>query len=119
MELTWNDVKDALREVLEEELGIGLFQMTQRFSGGTLIFKPNDPALKSREIPIEAFFKKITAVRERLRVLEQKINAHESLSPEEKAELQMLITRSYGSLTTFNFLFRNEDDQFQGLSGKE
>ncbi len=119
MELTWNDVKDALREVLEEELGLGLFQVTQRFAGGTLVFQPRDAALKSREVPIEAFFKKITAVRERLRVLEQKINNHERLSAEDKAEFQGLITRSYGALTTFNFLFRNEDEQFQGTGTKE
>ena len=119
MELTWNDVKDALREVLEEELGIGLFQMTLRFSGGTLVFKPQNPALKPQEVPVDAFFKKITAVRERLRVLEQKINNHASLSSEDKAEFQLLISRAYGSLTTFNFLFRNEEDQFQGLGNKD
>lgn len=119
MELTWNDVKDALREVIEEELGLGLFKVAPRFAGGSLIFQPKDPGLKSREIPVEAFFKKITAVRERLRVLEQKINNHERLTHEDKAELQGLITRSYGALTTFNFLFRNEDEQFQGTGGKE
>ncbi len=112
---SWQTIKAALREVLEEEMGVTGFEMTLRFENGTLIFKPADPSLKSKDVPIEAFFKKITSVREKLRVLEQKINSHERLSTEDKAEFQGLITRAYGSLTTFNFLFKEEEDHFEGM----
>ena len=80
---------------------------------GTLILKPCDSA-QPKEIPLDVFFKKITSVREKLRVLEQKLNNNESLSWEEKTEFQTLITRAYGSLTTFNILFREEKDRFTG-----
>ena len=65
------------------------------------------------------FFKKITSVREKLRVLEQKINNHPRLAPEDKAEFQQLITRTYGSLTTFNFLFKEEQDKFVGVKTED
>jgi hypothetical protein len=117
MELTWQAVKAALREVLEEELGSGRAELGGRWDGGTLILRPADPSLQSKEVPIETFFKKITSVRERLRVLEQKINNHPNLTLEDKAELQTLITRAYGSLTTFNVLFRRDEDRFIGQKG--
>lgn len=117
MEMTWQAVKSALREVLHEELDMGLSAITPRYSGGVMEIKPSDSSLKSREIPVEVFFRKITSVREKLRVLEQKINSNPSLSVEDRAELQGLITRSYGSLTTFNFLFRDEEDRFEGQKG--
>lgn len=119
MDLTWLDIRTIVQEVLEEDANYGHYEMTPRFDGGTLIFKPTDPALKEREVPIEQFFKKITAVRERLRVLEQKINNTPALGDTERAELQMYITRAYGSLTTFNFLFHREDQRFTGLKEQE
>ncbi|MBP8127959.1 MAG: hypothetical protein KA184_00145 [Candidatus Hydrogenedentes bacterium] len=115
MELSWQTVKALLREVLEEELGMGRCEIAPKWSGGTLVLKPADPGLKTKEVPIEAFFKKITSVREKLRVMEQKINNHASLGHEDKLELQKLISRAYGSLTTFNVLFRDEEDRFQGV----
>lgn len=118
MEMTWQAVKAALREVLEEEAGAGRCELGGRWVGGKVFVQPADASLQGREIPIEAFFKKITAVRDKLRVLEQRLNAHPNLSHEEKAEFQQLITRAYGSLTTFNFLFRNEDDRFTGMKGE-
>jgi hypothetical protein len=117
MELTWQSVKSLLREVLREELGMDRCPMAPRFDGGLLVIKPKDPSLKSREIPVEAFFKKITSVREKLRVLEQKINSHPKLDELDRAELQGLITRAYGSLTTFNFLFQDDEDHFTGMKG--
>ena len=84
-----------------------------------MILKPGSDSLKSKEIPIETFFHKIAMLRDRLRVLEQNINSHAKLSDEEKINMQQYITRVYGSLTTFNVLFKNTDDNFVGSSSKD
>jgi len=119
MELSWQSVKAALREVLEEELGCGRCEIAPRWDGGKLILQPFDSSLQAKDVPLDVFFKKITSVREKLRVLEQKLNNHPSLSNEDKLELQVLISRAYGSLTTFNVLFRDEEDKFRGVKGAE
>ena len=106
-------VRDCLREVLEEmQAPQRPVDLARRFEGGHLILKPKDSALQPKEMPIDDFFHKIVMIRDRFRVLEQKINAHEKLSDGEKVEMQQYITRSYGSLTTFNVLFKEKEDQF-------
>jgi hypothetical protein len=114
MELSWEDAKEAFREVLEEEFGGGPVRIAPKWGGGKMILTPFDSSLQPKEVPLNAFFKKITAVREKLRVIEQKINNNPALKPEDKMEMQQLITRAYGSLTTFNVLFREEEDRFVG-----
>ena len=89
-----------------------------KWKGGTLILKPGDPGLAEKEIPIDTFFHKIVMLRDRMRVLEQKINAHKTLEEQEKVELQQYITRIYGSLTTFNVLFKLKDQTFVGERSK-
>ncbi|MBI5095873.1 MAG: hypothetical protein HZB26_25995 [Candidatus Hydrogenedentes bacterium] len=119
MEPTWDEMKDAFRAALAEEMGYGDFRIAPRWEGGKLILKPFDSGLQPKEIPLNVFFKKITSVREKLRVLEQKINNNASLPTEDRLEMQQLITRAYGSLTTFNVLFREEEDKLVGMKESE
>jgi hypothetical protein len=108
------EFREILRDVIDEELGLSETRLAPRWQAGTLILKPGDSTMKAKEIPVGAFFHKIVMVRDRLRVLEQKINGHPGLTDADKVDLQQYITRIYGSLTTFNVLFRDREDQFVG-----
>ena len=100
---TWSDITEVV-------------PLGDKWKNGLMILKPEDSSLKPKEIPIDTFFHKIVMVRDRIRVMEQRINASD-LSDEEKVNLQQYITRIYGSLTTFNVLFKNKDDLFTGEKG--
>ncbi|MEZ4239632.1 MAG: hypothetical protein R3F59_26455 [Myxococcota bacterium] len=108
-------VYDAVRQALTDEGAAGTVQLSKRMVGGAVLFRDSE-GRTVKEVDAFVFFRKVTAVRERLRVLEQRINAIEALSAEERAELQAYVTRAYGSLTTFNFLFREDDDKFKGTT---
>jgi hypothetical protein len=117
--LDLDHVRDALREVLEEmQTPQRPVELARHYEGGVMEIKPRDAALKSKEVPIEDFFHKIVMMRDRFRVLEQKINANTGLSEQDKVELQQYITRCYGSLTTFNIFFEDKEDQFVGQKGE-
>jgi hypothetical protein len=87
-------------------------QFGARWHHGRMVLHPGDPALQAKEVPLESFFHKIVMIRNNLRVLEQKVNSHEKLSDGDKVEMQQYISRCYGSMTTFNILFKNREDQF-------
>jgi hypothetical protein len=118
-EVSFSAIEKSLIKVLRnfsdvsEDVPLG-----DRWNNGMLILRPNDDDLKEKEIPIETFFHKIVMVRDRLRVMEQRINTSKNLNDEEKVNLQQYITRIYGSLTTFNVLFKYKDDHFKGESSR-
>lgn len=115
---THSEVERSLLKILR--LWGGLTEnvpLGDRWQGGTMLLQPADKSQKPKDIPIEAFFHKIVMLRDRLRVLEQQINAHKQLSDADKVNLQQYITRIYGSLTTFNVLFRNKEHWFVGEKG--
>lgn len=112
-------IAQAMREVLGDHgwLDVDL-ELGRRWVGGTMKLVPGREDAPAKDIPLDVFFKKLIGVRDRLRVLEQKINGHAALSPEEKLELQGYVTRCYGSLTTFNVLFGNRASWFVGQGEK-
>ena len=113
-------IVQAVREVLGDHgwLDVDL-ELGKRWVGGTLKLVPGKDDTQAKDVPIEMFLKKLIGVRDKLRVLEQKLNSHPSLTPEEKLELQGYITRCYGSLTTFNVLFSNRASWFVGQGERE
>jgi hypothetical protein len=94
-------------------------EIGDRWRGGQLVLRPGKPGLQEKVVPIDAFFRKIVNVRDRLRVLEQRINGHPKLDDADRLQLQDYVTRIYGSLTTFNLLFADPADQFVGTGRKE
>lgn len=115
--LTLADIEQALDNILERRLHeMQLVPMGNKWNNGIMILKPGETGLQEKEVPIETFFHKIVMVRDRLRLIEQKINAHKTLTDEEKVDLQQYVTAIYGSLTTFNVLFKETHHQFKGSS---
>lgn len=112
---TISDVEKSLLKILRMWNGVGeVVRLGDRWKNGMLLLQPAGKSLKPKELPIEDFFHKIVMLRDRLRVLEQNINSSKSLTDEEKVNMQQYITRCYGSLTTFNVLFKDKEQWFVG-----
>lgn len=109
-----NEFREILRDVLREELGLDDVDLADRWRGGKVVLKPGKEGVQEKQIPIEALFHKIVMIRDKLRVLEQKINGNAKLADDEKVQLQQYITGCYGSLTTFNVLFNHRENGFLG-----
>jgi len=110
---TLKQLEESICYVLDKYIGLPeRVELGDKWKGGTLIIKPADSSLQAKDIPIDIFFHKIVMMRDKIRVLEQNINSNEKLSDEEKVNLQQYISRIYGSLTTFNILFKNKEDYF-------
>jgi hypothetical protein len=113
--VSFSEAEKSLVKILKTWSDLGpVVEMHGKWNDGVMILEPGNPDLKAKEIPIEVFFHKIVMVRDRLRVMEQRINSSENLSEEEKINLQQYLTRIYGSLTSFNVLFQHKDDYFIG-----
>ena len=113
LSLLIHETAGAIVEALGLEKSDQLVEgLSARWQRGTLVLRPADASLQAKEMPLETFFHKVVMVRNNLRVLKQKVNASDKLSDADKFDLQQYITRCYGSLTTFNVLFKNREDQF-------
>ena len=118
--ITIADIEQALSNILDLRLhDTQMVPLAIKWKRGNMILKPGDSTMQTKEIPIETFFHKIVMVRDRLRVMEQKINAHKIMDDSDKVDLQQYITAIYGSLTTFNVLFKETHHQFKGMGGKD
>lgn len=110
---TPSDLEQVLRQVIREELGLTPVTIADKWRGGTLVLQPGKEGVQEKTIPLEIFFNKIVMVRNKLRVLEQNVNSSE-IPADVKIKLQSYITGCYGSLTSFNVLFADKEDQFKG-----
>ena len=111
------DLELLLRRIIREETGITPVVPADKWRGGTLVLRPGTAGLQEKAWPIETFFHKIVMLRNRLRTLEQQVNASE-LPDDVKVKLQSYVSGCYGSLTSFNVLFADDDDQFKGSAGE-
>lgn len=112
------DLELLLRRIIREETGLTPVPVAEKWRGGEMILRPGNPNLQEKKWPVETFFHKIVMLRNRLRVLEQQINGMEA-AEDLKIKLQSYITGCYGTLTSFNILFSDEEDRFQGSSEKD
>ena len=108
-----SDLELLLRRIIREETGLTSVSPAERWRGGTLVLRPGSPGLQEKTWPIETFFHKIVMLRNRLRTLEQQVNASD-LPEDVKLKVQSYVSGCYGSLTSFNVLFADEADQFKG-----
>ena len=116
--VSFYEVEEIFKKLLNKYSDISeIIPLADKWKGGTIKLTPKDTDLSSKEIPIDTFFHKIVMVRDRVRVMEQKINSSKILEDQDKIDLQQYITRIYGSLTTFNVLFKNNTQNFKGASG--
>ncbi len=119
LDMNADEFRQVLRDVIREELGVGNAPIGNRWEGGEVILKPGKEGTAEKRMPIESLFSKVVMIRDKLRVLEQKINSNTKLTAEEKVAMQGYITGCYGSLTTFNVLFANKSDNFVGQKGDD
>lgn len=113
--VSMDEVEDILYRLLTKHSDTSeVVEIADKWKGGLLVLEPKDENLQVKEIPLDTFFHKIVMVRDRLRVLEQNINSSKKLDEHEKVHLQQYITRAYGSLTTFNVLFKHKENHFKG-----
>lgn len=117
--VNFTEAEQSLIKILKNWSDISeIVPIGEKWEGGVMVLHPKDDSLKPKEIKIEAFFHKIVMLRDRLRVMEQRINSSKNLDETEKINLQQYITRIYGSLTTFNVMFKYRDDHFVGESSR-
>ncbi len=115
---TSSEIERSLLKILRQWGDVSeIVPIGDKWIGGTMLLQTADKTLKPKEVPIDVFFHKIVMLRDRLRVLEQNVNSHKKLTDEDKVNLQQYITRIYGSLTTFNVLFKNKEHWFVGEKG--
>ena len=113
--ISFSEVEQSLISILRRWSDTSqITPLADKWKGGNMVLQPKDTNLTDKEVPIDTFFHKIVMVRDRIRVMEQKINSSTNLDDQEKVDLQQYITRIYGSLTTFNVLFNNKSDHFVG-----
>lgn len=118
--VSFYEVEKTLRSILKKWSDVSeIVPLAEKWKGGTMVLQPKDTNLSDKEISINTFFHKIVMLRDRLRVMEQKINSSKNLDDQEKVDLQQYITRCYGSLTTFNVLFKSKTQHFVGDSSKK
>jgi hypothetical protein len=112
-----DDLEAAIRRIIREETGLTPVAPAEKWRGGQLVLRPGKPGVQEKAMPIDSFFNKVVMLRNRLRTLEQQVNASE-LPDDQKLKIQGYITGCYGSLTSFNVLFADEDDRFKGTGGE-
>jgi hypothetical protein len=118
LDMNPEEFRSVLREVLRDELGVSEVELGARWVGGEVVLRPGKEGTQEKRVPIDSFFHKVVMIRDKLRVLEQRINAHAKLTDEEKVQLQQYVTGCYGTLTTFNVLFADREEGFAG-AGKD